>query len=77
MSEMEFSPWLRPINKSADAHALSLPLEAAFCTVVYHLTAIRTGWHDTRSRLYRGTASLFEEPEGAEEAIKSLGKSGT
>lgn len=77
MSEMEFRPWLRPINKSSDALALSLPLEAAFCTVFYHLTAIRTGWHDTRSRLYRGTESLFEEPEDAEQVIKSQRKSGT
>ncbi|NKG19893.1 hypothetical protein [Paeniglutamicibacter terrestris] len=77
MSEMESRHWLRPISKSADAHALSLPVEAAFCTAFYQLTEMRTAWHDTRSHLYRGTGSLFELPDEAEEAITILKKSGT
>lgn len=77
MSEIESKHWLRPVHKGSDAHALSLPVETAFCTISYQLTTLRTAWHDTRSHLYSGVESLFDGPDLADEAIKLQRKMGT
>lgn len=77
MAEDIQEAWVGEVSERHDAEILQLPIDEVHTVIAFHLTAHRTTWNDTRSHLYRGVDSLFEDIEDAQIAIGRQRKNGT